>query len=147
MYTILKHLSACLNNIDIGLMHHQSLPLVVEKSFDWAPAACSSRLANRTSPSAYNNIFFRPLDFGGVALVKQARSGLASHDITAFCRSRTLRALFVPFHLRSRRQPAFCLHPQLDMSSCLREHSTSGLCFHIWQFRWCQYGKNGGKMI
>jgi hypothetical protein len=43
MYKILKHLSACLINIDIGLMHHQSLPLVVEKSFDWAPAACSSR--------------------------------------------------------------------------------------------------------
>jgi hypothetical protein len=43
MYTILKHLSACLINIDIGLMHHQSLPLVVEKSFDSAPAACSSR--------------------------------------------------------------------------------------------------------
>ena len=38
-------------------------------------------LANRTSPSAYHNIFFRPFDSRGVALVKQARSGLAWHEI------------------------------------------------------------------
>ena len=38
-------------------------------------------LANRTSPSAYNNMFFRPLDSGVVALVNQARSGMTWHDM------------------------------------------------------------------
>jgi len=116
------------------------------KSFDWCLQLALAASPNRTSPSAYNNTFFRPLDSRGVALVEQARSGLTWHDMhygPTVCRRRILRALFVPFHLRSRRQPAFCLHPQLAMSSCLREHATSGSCFRtvislvpVWKKWW-----------
>jgi hypothetical protein len=39
MYTIVKHLSACLINIDMALMQHASLPLAVEEKL--LPGVCS----------------------------------------------------------------------------------------------------------
>ena len=151
MYTIVKHLSCMFDqrrhgsNASTRASHWLS-----RKSFDWCLQLALAASPNRTSPSAYNNTFFRPLDSRGVALVEQARSGLTWHDMhygPTVCRRRILRALFVPFHLRSRRQPAFCFDSaisQVQLPSRARDARITLQCSNL---AGADVEKIGGKMI
>jgi hypothetical protein len=129
LYTIVKHLSCMFDqrrhrsNASTRASHWLS-----GKSFDWCLQLALAASPNRTSPSAYNNTFFRPLHSRGVALVEQSsvRPGMARHALHSAgggfyarfsCRFICAAAANLPCGL----------HPQLARSSCLREHATGGL--------------------
>jgi len=107
MYTNVKHLSASLINVDIELLQHATFPLAVEEKLRLVSAACFSRLLQPHLTQRLQQHIFPTARFSRCGACR-AKLGPAWHGTTytTFCRRRILRALFVPFHLRSRRQPA-----------------------------------------
>lgn len=68
-YMILKHLNCMFDRRRHRSDEARDLPLAVEEKLRLGVCSSSSRSPNRTSPSAYNNMFLLPLDSAAVALV------------------------------------------------------------------------------